>query len=172
MGCLEVAGFPGYEVSDLGIVWTKKARSRRMLSRSVDKDGYLRVQLWKDGRAYTRGVHRLVLTAFVGPCADGLEACHKDGNTSNCAADNLRWGTPASNQADRLPHGTDSRGARHGGAKLTEAQVVEIRARKAGGEKSGAIATAVGVSIGLVYGTNSRGKRPTWKHLLDPAEAA
>ena len=53
-------------------------------------------------------------------CGKGHEGC--------CNRKHLEWKTPAENQADRLVHGTDSRGERNGRAKLTKAQVLEIRA--------------------------------------------
>jgi len=43
--------------------------------------------------------------------------------------DNLKWGTPLENTEDKRRHGTIPRGESAGGAKLTEAQVLEIRRR-------------------------------------------
>lgn len=51
-------------------------------------------------------VHRLVLTAFVGPCPEGMEGCHEDGDPSNNRATNLRWDTHKNNQLDMHKHGT------------------------------------------------------------------
>src|SRR5690242_11046966 len=103
-----VPGHPGYEVSDRG-----RARSLdrvRVNIRGVRcryrgqplrtwpaRKGYLMVRLGA-GRAYA--VHRLVLSAFVGPCPDGMEGCHNDGDTANARLTNLRWDTHAENQAD------------------------------------------------------------------------
>jgi hypothetical protein len=42
----------------------------------------------------------------------------------------LSWKTPKENNADKLDHGTHSRGERNGRAILNEAQVREIRALK------------------------------------------
>ena len=41
----------------------------------------------------------------------------------------LEWGTNSKNQMDRVRHGTSNRGERQGRAKLTKAQVLEIRAK-------------------------------------------
>lgn len=50
--------------------------------------------------------HRLVLEAFVGPCPEGMQACHNDGDRMNTRVGNLRWDTPKANSADRWRHGT------------------------------------------------------------------
>lgn len=50
-------------------------------------------------------VHRLVLTAFVGPCPDGLECCHWDDNPAHNCLGNLRWDTRSANQVDRIRNG-------------------------------------------------------------------
>lgn len=58
-------------------------------------------------------VHRLVLEAFVGPCPDGMVACHWDDNPENNHLNNLRWDTESSNQRDKVRNG------RHHAALLT-----------------------------------------------------
>jgi hypothetical protein len=72
-------------------------------------------------------VHRLVLTTFVGPCPDGLECLHRDGNPANNAASNLRWGSRSENLLDAVKHGAKPVGERHHNAKLTAEQVLSIR---------------------------------------------
>lgn len=120
-----VVGFEGsYEVSDLGRVRSLDrvehfqrvdARSGKLVSVSrrhkgvllvpekVKKSGYLRVQLGKGNKLY---VHALVLTAFTGPCPDGFEGCHGDGDRTNNREPNLRWDTRRENVADMVKHGT------------------------------------------------------------------
>jgi hypothetical protein len=80
-------------------------------------------------------VHRLVLEAFVGPCPDGMECCHSDGNGQNNNVNNLRWDTREGNIADKKKHGTTGlgkpklsiRGELHYCSKLTENDVRIIR---------------------------------------------
>src|SRR5699024_6464865 len=50
-------------------------------------------------------VHRLVLEAFVGPCPDGMEACHWDDDKTNNHVSNLRWATQSDNMHDRVRNG-------------------------------------------------------------------
>jgi hypothetical protein len=59
---------------------------------------------------------------------------------------NLAWKTPAQNQADRIAHGTSNRGVRHGRAKLTEADVIEIRRMAAAGTLQAEIMTRFGIA--------------------------
>jgi hypothetical protein len=67
------------------------------------------------------------LEAFVGPCPSGQEAAHLDGDPANNRLDNLAWKTPVENMGDQEKHQTLNWGERHGGAKLTEADVIAIR---------------------------------------------
>jgi len=64
-------------------------------------DGYYTVRLSGNGRLTTVKVHHLVLEAFVGPCPQGQQGCHRDGNGLNNRLDNLRWDTQAGNEADK-----------------------------------------------------------------------
>lgn len=72
-------------------------------------------------------VHRLVLMAFVGPCPEGMEGCHADGNRANNSLVNLRWDTREANEKDKVQHGTSNRGERNGNAKLTYEKANAIR---------------------------------------------
>ena len=75
-------------------------------------DGYARVQLHRTGggeRGERHLVHRLVLTAFVGaPVSFDMQGCHRDGDRTNNALPNLRWGTQSDNWDDRRRHSEGS----------------------------------------------------------------
>lgn len=93
-----------YRVSDLGNVWSERAQ--RLLKPQTLASGYQLVFLGKqDGKRLQFYVHRLVLEAFVGPCPDGLVACHWDDDKSNNHLDNLRWATPTENNLDCVRNG-------------------------------------------------------------------
>ncbi len=68
-----------------------------------------------------------VLETFVGPCPEGMECCHNDGNCLNDSIGNLRWDTSTANKADMAKHGTRLIGEQMGLAKLTDGDVREIR---------------------------------------------
>jgi hypothetical protein len=134
-----VQNFEGrYEVSDEGMV--RNCSGKVLSPRVCRKGGHLRVALFKDGVRSDFMVHRLVLEAFVGPCPDGMEGCHNDGDPANNRETNLRWGTRSENQLDRHLHGTMLTGENHPNSKLTDDQVREIRRRVANGEQKQTLA--------------------------------
>ena len=77
----------------------------RVRAQCPDPRGYLYVMLSAGGVKKRFAVHRLVATAFYGPCPDGMECCHNDGVSSNNHVDNLRWDTKVANEIDRRRHG-------------------------------------------------------------------
>ena len=94
----------------------------------VKASGHYRVRLARDGSAFTKMVHQLVLEAFVGPRPDGLIACHGPRGQWCNELSNLSWGTYSqNNNADRLRDGTDHRGEKGPMTKLTQSQVDAIR---------------------------------------------
>lgn len=92
-----------------------------------DAAGYGKIRF--DGRLHT--VSRLVCERVNGPpptpeheaahsCGKGHEAC--------CTKRHLSWKTHLANIADTIAHGTRARGDRQGSSKLTEVDVIQIRA--------------------------------------------
>lgn len=76
------------------------------MKQRVHEAGYLLVAVKVDGKQRRFRVHRLVLEAFVGPCPDGKECCHRDGDPTNNSLGNLYWGTHGQNMNDQVRHGT------------------------------------------------------------------
>lgn len=136
----DIPGFPGYRVGDDGSVWSRRKQGSyarglsdtwHRLSPNADSRGYHRIHLYRSlGKrsAVRRLVHHLILESFVGPCPEGMECCHDDGNPGNNALVNLRWDTQQGNWADRIRHGNDCRGEKNAKAKLTVSSVRFIRA--------------------------------------------
>jgi len=168
---LPVIDYEGiYEVSNHGRIrrdFAAPARSLgvpgRILTPCSGPKGYLLVTLSKAGIVTTKRLHKIVLSAFCGDAPfSGAHAAHNDGDKQNCRLDNLRWATPAENQADRVRHKTDIRGSDVFGAVLCEAEVSEIRKRINGGERNPSIASDYGVSISTIH--LIRHNR-TWRHV-------
>ncbi len=128
-------------VSSLG-----RVRGPRSILKPFIHKGYCKVGMSGGMRMACRQVHRLVLEAFVGPCPDGYEAAHNDGDPLNNRLDNLRWDTKIANHADKLRHGTQYRGAQVYNAKLTDDDVRCIRAEPDGHGTGQMLATAFDVS--------------------------
>ncbi len=167
----DVAGYEGfYQVSSEGRVRSLvrllpsaheagMRKEKQILAFGSNKQGRLQVTLCMHGKTRRFQVHTLVLTAFKGPCPEGLECLHEDNDYTNNRPGNLKWGTHLENMRDKRRHGTQNEGTNHGSSKLTDDQVRAIRADK---RASRTIAPEYGISqVAVVFIKN----RKTWKHL-------
>ena len=138
---------PFYEISENGDLRRHTAR------RSRRADVVIRGFLVKGRRMYhvslgdSKMVNlvaaRLVCEAWHGPCPTDKHQCaHWDGDKRNDHHSNLRWATPCENSADRLRHGTDFQGEKHPCAKLSDAQIAEMRSL----HRPGVYGSAVGLA--------------------------
>lgn len=87
--------FPNYCVSDDGHIFNSVGDEiKQILNKN---NGYMQVHLCKNGKPYTRKVHRLVAETFI-PNPDCLpQVNHKDGNKLNNNVTNLEWCTQSYN---------------------------------------------------------------------------
>lgn len=145
-----VPGWPGYHVTSFGRVWS--AKTRRFLRTSVSRTGYLTVCLSHRGRRRTITVHTLVARAYLGPKPPGTEVNHVDGDRLNNGSDNLEYVTRSANVRHAFGLGLYRRdGAHNPRARLTPAQVLEIRQLWAAGDLTQAeIARRYGVGSNTV----------------------
>ena len=134
-----IPGLPDYAMTQDGRVWSKPRRKSskngKWLKPYICKQGgYSSVTLQKDGKEVCRLIHRLILETYVGPCPDGMECRHLDGNPANNTLSNLKWGTRSENQQDAVRHGTcrarfnSCKGELHWNSKLTRDDVQDIDA--------------------------------------------
>jgi hypothetical protein len=86
-----------YQVSNIGSVKSLKNNKGKyrelILKPKIDKDGYLEVNLCKQGKGVTKKVHRLVAQMFISNPNNLPEINHKDENPNNNKVDNLEWCT-------------------------------------------------------------------------------
>ena len=128
------------------------------------KAPYPAVDLCRDGKSRIFAVHQLFAAAFIGPCPDGIEVNHKNGDKTDPRAANLEQATSSANQlhayATRLRSAV---GEPNGQAILTEEQVREIRASYRGffGEQA-KIARKYGVTPACI---RDGCHRRTWAHI-------
>lgn len=153
-----------HEVSSFGnvrrIVKSKRNHPPGIMRLRPTPSGYLRVGGFKDGKKADFYVHRLVCEAFHGPAPTPLhEVAHADGNKQNNRASNLSWATHRENEAMKEAHGTRLFGSLIGNSKLSEGEVLAIRAM-AGTRPQWVIAQLFGVSQ-MTVSHISRNK--TWK---------
>ena len=169
-----IPGFPDYSITRDGRVWSKTRRTRdgRNLNGKwlnpwvITCLGHLGVVLTR-GRVHKyKQIHRLVLEAFVGPCPEGMECRHLDGDPTNNHVDNLKWGTKFENQADRVLHGTSNRGTRCAASKLDEMDVHFVRAWLKLGYKQKGITEAFGIGSSAISNIK-KGRNWGWLRNLD-----
>lgn len=170
---LPVVGYEGlYEVSDFGRIRSLErtridglrhgppvAVPARIRKLNVSQNGYQQVVLYKDGTPVMKTVHAVVARAFHGECPPGKEVAHNDGAPLNNHAANLRYATREENMADKIVHGTHSRGERNASAKLKQADVLKILASS---ETNRELARTFSVSYGLIWLIK---KGRLWQHL-------
>lgn len=154
---LSFLGYRKYRVGNDGSIWSKARNwsdgKWRKLKPGMDADGYLHIELWKNGNRRLIKVHRLILTAFVGDFPD-KQVNHKNGNRSDNRLSNLEWTTCSENaiHAFRILQRTILRGEAHGSSKLTNKQADAIRELLDKGELSqSAIGRMFGVSQTTVW---------------------
>lgn len=169
-----IRSFEGlYEISSFGRVRrsspSRNAPSGFLLKGRTTHDGYVKYSLFRSGRYRHVTGHRLVAIAFLGlPPFPRAHVAHQDGNRKNNRLSNLRWATPAENEADKRRHGT-ARGAapgeQHHHSTLNTALVVAMRRHAIAGMNMSAIAGKFGVPKITAYDAIV-GK--TWNTVTDP----
>lgn len=122
-----IPGFSLYEVSADGQIFLKKSSRPRKLQ--TNRAGYFVVGLkGDDGKKHTVSVSRAVCLAFHGlPPSPDHQAAHLNSVRKDNREENIAWKTLKENHADRHLIGTTNKHETNGRAKLTAAQVTEIR---------------------------------------------
>lgn len=95
--------------------------------------------------------HRLAWTLKNGPIPKGLNILHSCDNPPCCNPAHLFVGTHRDNMADMTAKGRSTHGDRNGRARLTAAEVLEIRAAWAAGRNQCQIARSFGVTNSQVH---------------------
>lgn len=166
---LPIPSFPGYEASDQGnirsvnrIVICKDGRRRRykgVVLKPGITNGYRYVVL----RRKSIRVANLVLVTHVGPKPfPRALGRHLDDNGLDDRLSNLAWGSHADNWRDAVRNGTAALGSRNGRARLSESDVLQIRAAVAKGLPRRGIAETYGIAIWTVHDIMSRRR---WGHI-------
>ena len=106
-----IEDFPSYEVSSQGRVrsWVNSRGNRQnephIIHQQPRKSGYVKVELWKNGKGYTKDVHRLVALEFIPNPNNKPDVNHIDGCKSNNAVTNLEWCTKEENMKHAIKTG-------------------------------------------------------------------
>ena len=117
--------------------------------------------MW-DGSGVPAKAHHVAYRLYKGEIPPDLMLRHKCDVKSCVNPDHLEVGTALDNVTDAVTRDRQARGSRHGAAKLTEQQVLAIRADPRKGQHT-AIAKDYGITPSAVYSILTGRK---WKHLL------
>lgn len=91
----DIQGYEGlYQISNFGRVKNSKDFIMRQ---KASKDGYIRIQLYKDKKYVVKYVHILVASAFIPNTNHKSEVNHIDADKSNNNVNNLEWVTRSEN---------------------------------------------------------------------------
>lgn len=86
----DIPGYEGlYAATSCGRIWSY--RSKKFLKPIAAKDGYQKVNLYKNGKMKTCQIHRLIAATFIPNVNNYLEVNHKDFVKTNNTVNNLEW---------------------------------------------------------------------------------
>jgi hypothetical protein len=171
---LPIPGYLGYEASDQGniqsldrvvqcITGPRKYKGK-MLPATPTTQGYRSVFLPSPDRKWqSQRVAPLILLTFVGPRPfPEAVARHLNDVRYDDRLANLEWGTQKQNAADAIRNGVMPQGEQRYNAKLTEDEVLAIRAAAEMGVSQKAIAAQYGIgqpSVSRII------RRKKWSHV-------
>src|SRR5690606_13189002 len=128
-----IPGFSRYAINNNGEIFStnyKNSGKIKKLSPAKDVDGYLKTMLLGDNGVYkSKCVHSFVALTYLGKRPLGLEINHIDGDKLNNKPSNLEYISHRENVQHAFDNGLMEAkiGSDNGMAKLTEADVIEIR---------------------------------------------
>lgn len=157
-----IAEYPNYAVTQVGEVWSQK--NQKWLKLQTLSNGYHAVSLFKDGKARSVLVHRLVGNLFV-PRGRKDQTCinHKNGDKTDNRASNLEWLTRGENIQHGFATGLhNNSGESHGANALTEDKVKGMRERYEEGATFSQLGREFNVSKSC---SRSVCLRLSWKHI-------
>jgi len=155
-----IPDFPNYQVSDMG-----RLRNRRRLlgptnsgRKCANGTWYQWTTICNKTQKKRVGVHQLVALCFIGPLPDGFQVDHKNSIRSDNRRENLRYLPSKLNAA--MHDAPNGESVNH--AKLSEKDVLDIRARYESGELQRTIAKDYGLHRSTV---GSIVTKTTWRHI-------
>lgn len=132
-----VAGYEeNYFVSNHGRIKSRFSDRERILIPHKGKYGHCRIQLYNEGSRIRSLVHRLVAFAFLPDAVQPSEVNHIDFDPTNNRVENLEWVTHQQNIMHSRHRLSNIKGESHVHAKLSEQDVLSMRATYAAGGTS------------------------------------
>jgi len=149
-----------YEISNTGMV---RNRFEKILRSYKEGNGYMRIELNKNGSAKKHSIHRLVAGAFLGKRELPYEVNHINGNRVDNNVENLEWLTRSQNIRDTHIKGRhNQKSEKNNATKLTNREVSRIKLACLCGIKKSEISKIYNIAESTVFsianGTN-------WKNI-------
>ena len=128
----QIDGYENYQISNFGRIKRLPSRYRKtemIIRQMVNRYGYHRITLWKNGQYKRFSVHRLVMEYFSTNPLNKQEINHKDSNPANNRLDNLEWCTHSENVKYAFQYGNKvmTKGESCSWSKIKEDDVHYIR---------------------------------------------
>lgn len=96
----KIKNFPDYKINKEGEVITTHYLHHNIIKKlkpRKSKNGYYSVYLYKDGKGYSKLIHRLVAETFIPNPKKLSQVNHINGDKTNNNINNLEWISPANN---------------------------------------------------------------------------
>lgn len=120
----KISDLADFEISTTGLIRNQKSKVPVTLCQT--KNGYLKTNIFHNGKRYSQLVHRIVLREFTHKSS--LQVNHKDGNKKNNHLTNLEYVTQSENIKHAFRLGIQCHtGEKNPAHKLAEADIKSIR---------------------------------------------
>lgn len=151
-----------YEVSNKGDIRSRKCGRCKQYATRIDTAGYEAFSITIAKKSVNFLVHRVVAKAFIDNPENKRTVNHKDGDKLNNDVSNLEWASYSENNQHAIDTNLRVSGEKHHKAKLTEDNVIEIRALIEAGFSLSDIARTFNVNKSLILKIK---QREIWKSI-------
>ena len=165
---MKLSNWPGYGADIEGNVYSYKRKYVRTLKPILDDTGYPKVNLMKNGKRFTKRVHRVIAEQFLADYSESLSVNHINGIKSDNSLVNLEMVTCKENTEHAVRTGLiNQKGSKNNLAKLTEQKVMLIKGLL---KESALNQTQIARLFGVHFSTISLiHLNRAWTHVQSPA---
>jgi len=133
-----------------------------ILKPDARSNGYISVELWRDGKNKRISIHRLVAAAFIPNSENFPVVNHLNGIRDDNRVENLEWTTRSENNFHAARRSGAYRGEKNGRSIVTREIVKSVRKMVSDGAKQVDVARHFNISR---YHVNLIVHKKIWKHI-------